>query len=132
MVLFGHRRFVIIGVIVLSKGERKHFKSFTSAGAEQVSSHCSRRSVESISGFYTNYYYSYTRGILCYFDKKCSVCLSYYLPDTTLADVDGKRGAGIRELAGLRSDMTEHGGLHGYKSRRETYDDRSGGRVLRS
>lgn len=89
--------------------------------------------MESISDFYTNYYYcSYTRGVLCYFDRKCFVCLSYYLPDTTLADADGRHGAGIRELAELRSDMTERDGLHDCTSRRVKCGDRSGGRALRN
>lgn len=68
---------------------------------------------------------------MCYFDKKCSVCLSYYLRDTSLADGD-RRGAGIRELAGLRSDMTERGGLRDCTSRRETCGGKSDGRALRN
>lgn len=69
---------------------------------------------------------------MCYFDKKCSVCLSYYLSDTTLADADGRHGAGIQVLAVLHSDMTERDELHGYMSRRETCGDRLGGKVLRN
>lgn len=131
MLLFGQRRLIIIEVGVLSKEKQKHFTSFTSAGAEQVGTHCSRRSVESISGFYTSYYYcSYTRGLLCYFDKKCSECLSYYLTGTTLADVDGRHGVGTRVLVELRSDMTACDEWH--TSRHVTNGGRLGGTALRN
>lgn len=47
--------------------------------------------MSSINDFYSYCYYcSYTRESLCYSDKKCLVCSSYYLLDTILYDGDGK------------------------------------------
>lgn len=67
---------------------------------------------------YYYYYCSYTRELSCYFDKMCSVCLSYYLLGKIRVDDDGRRDVGTRELAELRSDTTELGGWHDCKNRR--------------
>jgi hypothetical protein len=90
------------------------------------------RSMNLISDFYMCYYYccSCTRELLCYFDKMCSVCLSYYLLSSFHVDDDDKRGVGTLELVELRNGRREHGGWHGCKSRQS--DDRLDGDGLRT
>lgn len=61
---------------------------------------------------YYYYYCSYTRESSCYFDKKCSVCLSYYLLDTFRVDDGDRHDVGTRELVVFRNETMVPGEWH--------------------
>lgn len=48
----------------------------------------------------------------CYFDKKCSVCLSYYLLGRIHVDGGDRRGVGTQEPVAFRNGRMAPGGWH--------------------